>query len=201
MNCHIVPPRRLQFCCAILFSILMAQCALATSVVPPSFDDLVRRADFIFTGRAISQQSEWRQKGGEKSIITLVSFQVNAVHKGSAGSVVTLQFLGGTVGNATLDVSEMPKFKTGERVVLFVEKNGVNASPLIGFCHGKFSIRPGAPGRETVLTHDGRPLTDTATLGRAKAASQVSAGPLSLEAFTSKVRERVAAISKYPSSK
>jgi len=109
-----------------------------------------------------------RNTGRQKSIVTLVSFRVQAVHKGRADSVVTLQFLGGTVGDVTLDVSDMPKFKPGERVVLFVEKNGASASPLIGFYHGKFSLQKDASGRDVVLKHNGEPLADVAELGHAK---------------------------------
>jgi hypothetical protein len=178
------------FCFALLFVFIFSN-ALATMVIAPSFDRMVERADLIFTGQVTSQHSEWRNTGGQKSIVTLVSFRVQAVHKGSADSVVTLQFLGGTIGDTTLDVSEMPKFKQGERVVLFVEKNGASASPLIGFYHGKFSLKKDASGREAVLKHNGEPLTNVAEIGQPKRGGASAQSGLSHEDFAGKVRERV----------
>jgi hypothetical protein len=177
---------------AITFLFFAACRASATSVIAPSFDELVSRADLIFTGKVISQKSEWRNIDGQRSIVTLVQFGVEEVHKGRAGLTVKLQFLGGAIGAVTLDVSEMPKFSQGERVVLFVEKNSVNASPLIGFYHGKFSVHKDASGRDAVLKHNGQALVDVAELGRAKRAGvgAIQSG-ISHDEFAGKVRERV----------
>ena len=185
-------PEVRTFFAAIAFLVLAASRVFATSVIAPSFDDLVTRADLIFTGQVISQHSEWRETDGKRSIVTIVKFGVEQVHKGRAGVTVKLQFLGGAIGAVTLDVSDMPKFSQGERVVLFVEKNSVNASPLIGFYHGKFSLRKDASGRDAVLKHDGQALVDVAELGRSKraGAGAIQSG-LSHEEFAAKVRERV----------
>ena len=194
MLCQIIPrAARSFFSLAVVFALALVR-ASATSVIAPTFDQLVQRADLIFTGQVLSRRAEWRNNGGQKSIVTLVTFGVRAVHKGRADATVTLQFLGGTVGDVTLDVSEMPKFKPDERVVLFVEKNGVNASPLLGFYHGKFSLRRDANGRESVLTHAGEPLVEVAEMGRAKRTTVAATAPraaLSHEEFTGQVRERL----------
>jgi hypothetical protein len=182
---------RSWLCLATLFAIALSR-SFATSVIAPSFDGLVEHADLIFTGQVISQHSEWRNNNGQRSIVTLVTFGVEAIHKGQTGSTVTLQFLGGTIGDVTLAVSEMPRFNPNERVVLFVEKNGANASPLIGFYHGKFSLRKDVTGREMVLRHDGQALTDVATIGRAAPAAGPASAGLSHEEFTRQVRARVA---------
>jgi hypothetical protein len=175
-----------------LFLLLAFSRAFATSVIAPSFDDLVTRADLIFTGQVISQHSEWRETGGKRSIVTIVKFGVEQVHKGRAGVTVKLQFLGGAIGAVTLDVSDMPKFSQGERVVLFVEKNSINASPLIGFYHGKFSLLRDAAGRDTVLQHNGEALLDVADLGRSKrVGSNALQSGLSHAEFAGKVRERI----------
>ena len=148
------------------------------------------RAELIFTGQVTSQHSEWKNQNGQRSIVTFVSFRVDAIHKGNAGSMLTLQFLGGTVGDVTLDVSEMPRFRDGERVVLFVSGNGEAASPVVGFYHGKFSLRQDASGREIMLKHNGQPLADIAEVGQATSKNSLQ-GALSHEEFTRRVRERV----------
>jgi hypothetical protein len=182
---------RVYFCLAVLLSITINP-ALATTVIAPTFDELVSRADLIFTGQVISQHSEWRNTDGQKSIVTIVKFGVEDVQKGRAGITVKLQFLGGAIGAVTLDVSDMPKFTQGERVVLFVEKDSINASPLIGFYHGKFSLRRDASGRDSVLKHNGEVLADVAEIGRAKRAhADAMPNGLSLAEFAGKVRERL----------
>ena len=162
----------------------------------PSFNTLVDRAELIFTGQVLGQHCEWRDIAGRRSIVTLVSFGVERWHKGTSPAVVTLQFLGGTMGEITLSVSEMPKFKTGERTVLFVEGNGVAACPVIGFFHGRFSLKRDDSGREIVLRYDGEPLAETAAVGRDVRMNQMPATPkpaLSHDDFAAVVRARVAA--------
>lgn len=167
--------------------------AHATSVLAPKFEALVDRADLIFAGRVTSQHSEWRSLNGHRAIVTLVTFSVERTHKGRADSAVTLQFLGGRVGQVSMDVAEMPQFKAGERVVLFVEDNGNTASPVIGFFYGRFGLKKDAAGLDIVLQHDGAPLEDVAEIGRAKGAGGAKGRALSHEDFAAKVHERLAA--------
>jgi hypothetical protein len=118
---------------------------------------------------------------------------VQEVHKGRAASSVVLQFLGGTVGDTTLDVADIPKFKPGERVVLFVEGNGLNASPLVGFYHGKFLLKRDPTGGDVMLQHNGEPLAAVTQLGRAKSAiaGETMDHGLSHESFVSQIRQRL----------
>jgi hypothetical protein len=133
----------------------------ATTVLVPKFEAMVQRADLIFTGQVVSQASEWRQFGGRNTIVTLVTFTVEATHKGQGTNRVVLQFLGGKVGDVALEVPDMPSFKTGERVLLFVSGNGVVASPVFGFYHGRFGLQKDTNGRDWILRHDGKPLLAT----------------------------------------
>ncbi len=125
--------------------------------------------------------------------MTFVTFAVEKVHKGQADSVVVLQFLGGTVGAVTMEVAEMPAFKTGERAVLFIENNGHSASPVIGFFHGRFPIRRNAAGRDDVLKHNGELLTDVAEIGRVKRSmgTRAASQALSHDEFSAKIRQRL----------
>lgn len=186
---------------ALLF--LLVRPASGTSVIAPSFEQLVGRADLVFTGQAVAQRAEWKDINGRNSIVTLITFRVEQVHKGQAGRTVTLQFLGGQVGDVALEVAEMPKFGAGERAVLFVEGNGASVSPIIGFYHGRFPLRKDATGRDSIRKHDGEPLTDVAELGHAKPATTLRAAPstppisttpaasLSHEAFGARIREQL----------
>ena len=164
----------------------------ATSVRAPAFEVLVDRAELIFTGRAVAQRSEWSNLQGQKSIVTFVSFAVEKVHKGKADAVITLQFLGGTVGDVTMDVADMPRFRKGERAVLFIENNGLAASPVIGFFHGRFPLRKTGPGPDEMLKYNGEPLSDVGEIGKEKRVSRpATKRALSHDEFSLRIRERL----------
>jgi hypothetical protein len=156
---------------------------MATSVRAPDFNQLIRGADLIFTGRALRQRSEWRRIDGQRSIVTLVTFEVLNVHKGQAGATVQLQFLGGKIGDAALRVDGMPSFHPGERAVLFVDQNGANASPLVGFYHGKFNVLTD----DSIAQHDGAPLSDVAEIGRTRV-RLAHPRAMTHEAFATRIR-------------
>ena len=101
-----------------------------------------------------------------------------------------------------MEVSGVPKFNPGERVILFVEKNGIQFCPLVGVFHGKFGLRRDEKtGRDNVLMHDGQPLRDVAEIGagegaefgpkRAKLFIPAVREPLSADDFKTKVREHL----------
>jgi hypothetical protein len=186
--------------CATTWLFIMG--ANATTVIPPTFEEMTDRAELVFVGKVLSSRSEWRSVGIDRVIFTLVEFETHDVLKGNGGKSVTLQFLGGTVGEATLEVSGVPKFNAGDRVLLFVEGNGIQFCPLVGVFHGKFGVRKDEKtGRDIVVMHDGRPLRDVGEIGngegaefapkRATVSIPVNAEPMSLDNFKSKVREHV----------
>src|SRR5205085_8375189 len=85
--------------------------ALATTVIPPSFDELVSRAEMIFQGSVTGVRSEWTGEGAQRHIMSYVTLKVEDAIKGNPGSTVTLRMLGGTVGGETMEVTDAPKFK------------------------------------------------------------------------------------------
>jgi hypothetical protein len=176
--------------------------SIATTVVPPTFEEMVDKADLIFVGQVVRSRAEWRVAGNKRAIFTLVEFETQEVLKGTAGASVTLQFLGGTVGDVTLEVAGGPTFNTTDRVIVCVEGNGVQFCPIVGVFHGKFSVRKNEKtGRDIVFLHDGRPLRDIAEVGsgdgaefgpqRAPLSIPPDREPMTLDGFKTKVRERL----------
>ena len=153
-------------------SFLVAACAaLATTVIPPSFDELVGRAEMIFQGAVTDVRSEWTGEGAQRHIMSYVTLKIEEAIKGNPGASVTLRMLGGTVGAETMEVSDAPKFKVGDRDILFVENNGTQFVPLVGIMHGRFRVKKDEAGREAVFTNEGSPLTDVTQLGKNEAAA------------------------------
>lgn len=140
--------------------------ATATTVIPPSLDDLVGRAETIFQGTVSDVRSEWTGEGAQRHIVSYITFNVEDAIKGNPGAKVTLNMMGGTVGAETMEVSDAPKFKVGDRDILFVENNGTQFIPLVGIMHGRFQVKKDQTGHDVVLTNDGAPLTDVNQLGK-----------------------------------
>ena len=134
----------------------------ATSVVAPSFDDLVTKADCIVTGKVTDLRSEWTGDGPQRHIVTFVKLDVLRVLKGEAASPFTLRVLGGTVGTQTMEVADAPAFRVGEREVLFVHNNGRQFIPLVGIMHGQYRI----DDADRVADHAGRPVAQVEDIGK-----------------------------------
>jgi len=120
-----------------------------------------------------------------------VTFKVEDALKGNPGSTYTVRMLGGTVGDKTMEITDGPKFKIGDRDVLFVENNGRQFIPLVGIMHGRFRVESErASGREVVKTSEGEPLSDISELGRNERAARAGAA-LSVDQFKSAIRTKL----------
>jgi hypothetical protein len=149
----------------------------ATTVIPPTFDQLVSQAEIIFQGTVTDIQSRWEGEGANRHIQTAVTFKVEDKVKGAPGSSYTISMLGGTVGDETMEVTDAPKFKVGDRDFLFVEHNGTQFIPLVGIMHGRFRVQHDKQtGREIVATNDGAPVVDLSQLGKEEHAAARAAG-------------------------
>lgn len=139
----------------------------ATSVVPPTFPELVEEADAIYRAKVTAiEPRRVAQPNGATVIKTFVTFAVDRVLKGPAQTHVTLEFLGGTIGNERLEVSGMPTFALGQREFVFVQKNGIQFCPLVGMMHGRYRLQhDDETGRDFIERDNGMPLTDPAEVG------------------------------------
>jgi hypothetical protein len=163
----------------------------ATTVIPPTFDQLVTDAEFIFEGTVTDARSQWTGAGAERHIMTQVTFQIEDAIKGAPGKSYTIEMLGGTVGDETMEVSDAPRFKVGDRDILFVEHNGSQFVPLVGIMHGRFHVQTDAAGRDVVAKDNGAFLADVAKLGQDERAA-VTGPALSAADFKSAIRQKLA---------
>jgi len=175
----------------------------ATTVVSPTFEEMTDRADLVFVGKVVEVKAEWQVAGTNQAIFTLVEFHTEEILKGTAPASISLRFLGGKVGGMTLEVVAVPKFEAGDRVLLFVEGNGVQFCPLVGVYHGKFGVRKDdKSSRDIVFMHDGKPLRDVAEIGagegaqfgpeRARLSIPAEREPMSLDDFKARIRSHLA---------
>src|SRR5437016_6203064 len=168
----------------------------ATIVVPPTFEQLVQQAELIFQGTVTDVRSVWEGEGAQRHIDTYIRFQIDENAKGNATSSYTIRVLGGTVGDETMEVTDSPKFKVGDREILFVEHNNEQFVPLVGINHGRFHVqRDEQTGRDIVVNSEGAPVRNLTKLGREE--ESVSAGAaISPEDLKSAVHQHLSGLGK-----
>jgi hypothetical protein len=186
----------------LLRSLLLILCAglavasvRATTVIPPTFDQLVTDAELIFEGTVTGTHSQWAGEGAERNIVTYVTFHVEDAIKGAPGTSYTIRMLGGTINGETAEVADAPRFKTGDRDILFVEHNGSQFVPLVGIMHGRFHVQKDAGGRDIVTKDNGASLANVAKLGTDESGA-VSGPALSVAEFKSAIRRRLSQLGK-----
>jgi hypothetical protein len=164
----------------------------ATTVIPPTFDQLVDEADTIFEGTVTGLHSEWTGEGADRHIVTYVSFKIEDALKGALGSDYTIRMFGGTVDGQTVEVTDAPRFKVGDRDILFVTHNGTQFIPLVGIMHGRFHVQPDENGaNEKIAKDNGAAVADVAKLGQDEGAA-VSGKPMSKADFKAAIRQKIA---------
>ncbi len=171
----------------------------ATSVTPPTLAQLTARAETVFRGEVLSIRSELVTRAGSRAIFTTVTFRIDELLKGAlpGAATLTLEFLGGTVGELTMDVAGIPQFAVGQTDILFVEKNGAQICPLVAMMFGRYHVlRDAVTGGEFIARDSGTPLTSVAEIALPFTSSALDArlaplrgSPLTPAAFAAFIRE------------
>jgi hypothetical protein len=185
--------RAVAFFAVVLTMLAAAPPASPTTVVAPTFEELVRRAESVIVARVVNTRSAWVESRSGRSIVTDVTVSIEQTLKGPAYAERSYEFLGGTIGEDTLVVEGAPVFRVGDRDVLFVNESGRPASPIVGFMYGRFPIvHDSVIGTDIVRTHDGRTLASTADVGNPRAPARVAPErPLSLADFVRSITDTV----------
>lgn len=108
--------------CVVIVAWLMAcsSTALALSLIPESNEELAA-APRIVIADLISAQSRWNDTGN--LILTDYRFQTIEILRGTFASEFLLTQGGGTVGEETHVISDLPVFRTGARYLLMLNEN------------------------------------------------------------------------------
>ena len=152
--------------CLPLLLLAVATLCRATSVIPPSFPELVSEADAIYRGRVTDLQARRATAPDGTAIIkTYVTVAIDRTLKGAERREIVLEFLGGTIGDESMVVTGTPKFNLGGAEYAFVQRNGVQFCPLVAMGHGRYRVlRDPATARDHLARDNGVPLTDLAEI-------------------------------------
>lgn len=128
-------------------SALVSAPADATIVVKHDVDGLTTGAETIVMGRVRAQSARWV---GTR-IMTEVQIEVAlpVMGKADVGEVVTVEVLGGRVGDLAQVVSGVSRFSEGEDVVLFLKRSVAQpqVSRVVGMAQGKYTVVQGPDER------------------------------------------------------
>jgi hypothetical protein len=177
--------------------------AFATTVVPPEFDDLVAQSPQVVRATVTAISAEWRTNPGnpeQRVIKSRITLEVRDTIKGTAPRTMTIEALGGRVGDDEMRIEGAPEFKVGQESILFL--NGIERAytPLTGLMYGYYPVRRDkSTGVDRVLRSNGKPLYSEQDVSLPLAASSVllarnpHAPGMTVADFTTKIRGSAAA--------
>lgn len=194
--------RRLPPCVAALMLLAATPAARATTVIQPTFDQMVGSADYVVRAQVKSVESSWREdatRPGQSYIGSRITLEVREVITGTPPSPLVLDVVGGKVGKDELTVSGTPRLTVGQECILFIRGNGQTIFPVVGLNHGYFPVRRDArTGEAQVLRSDGRLLYSMQELDPAASGTPTVHGPLDRpltpEAFRNLIQQQQRAI-------
>jgi hypothetical protein len=142
--------------------LLFCVVARATTVIPPTFPELVAEAETIVRGTVVAVRSEEFDSPQGRAIRSFVTLRVERMLKGTPAPTVVLNILGGTQAGRTLRIPGVPEFRVGDRQIVFIADNGRVFCPLIALGHGRYHVRVDATtGREFIARDNGVPMHST----------------------------------------
>jgi hypothetical protein len=156
----------LVLCAALLTALAIPSVSWALEAKVMDIEEMTKNADYVLSGKITDMKAQWEKNPttGKKSIYTHITVQTIDVIKGKVkGNTYTFKVLGGVIPGERLaqGVAEMPQFKEGKEVFLFLHNNSSLYSPIIGFNQGKFNIEvdPGT-GIRKMYSGTGSPVTE-----------------------------------------
>lgn len=168
----------------------------ATTVIPPTFDQLVDRAEMILQGTVTEVQPQWTGEGAQRHIVTYVTFQVEEALKGTPGGKYTIRMFGGEIAGEGMAIADAPQFHVGDQEIVFIENNGSQLIPLVGMMFGRFHVRQNEAGQEIVTTNENEPVTNVPRFGQpAPALAAANEPDVTSTDFKAAVRKHIEEVS------
>jgi hypothetical protein len=129
---------------------LLAVAASATTLSRLKLEDLAQESTAVARLRCLSATSQWEH--GE--IWTEIRFEVLQREKGVLPGIVTVRLLGGHVGHLHSHVDEVPAFRTGEEVYLFLWTREGEPYQVLGWSQGTLRIARNPQSGLEMVTQD-----------------------------------------------
>lgn len=129
---------------------LVTVAAHATTIVLPTDEQLIAKSPVIVDGTVLSSEAVER----DGRIRTETRLSVARRLKGETADVITINELGGIVGERITKIFGTPEFAEGERVLLFLEPNPHGGYRTVDLFVGKFAEAETMDGQRLWLRED-----------------------------------------------
>jgi len=126
----------------LLVGLLVVDVTLATTVLPVSLERMSKTAEYIFYGKALSNEVKF--DAASNRVATFTIFEIIDNVKGDAGTSHTVKQVGGQLaGSAVVHrFHGVPRFTVGEEYVIFLPpQSRLGFSSPVGLSQGKFSVQ------------------------------------------------------------
>ena len=130
-----------SFVCALSVAVLPGFLLASPDAQPGQVAARAKRAERIVVARVSDVHASYgTNEYGDSLIISKVVLDVDETWKGPQSNVLTAEIEGGTVGDVTLQVSDMPELQQGQRGVFFLSHQGKDRLVLHDRGHGHMKL-------------------------------------------------------------
>ncbi len=135
---------------AMLLTMMVPAPAGALTVLPATFEELVRESASVVHGRVRRVEAAWT--ADRRTIQSTVTLEVVDAFKGTATETATFVVPGGEAGGRILVVPGAPVFRAGDEVVVFLRGRAPLLPEPVGLSLGVYRVSAAAtPGRSMVV--------------------------------------------------
>lgn len=121
--------------------------AAASVTVPVPLPDRVRGAERVVVAQVEDLHATYEtNEYGDQLIVSHVRLRVEESLKGKPDASLEIDVVGGTVGDLTLEVSNLPRMNRGERAVFFLTTNR-HSGRLVPYLWGQGILKLDAQNR------------------------------------------------------
>src|ERR1051325_3750865 len=129
----------LQAVTILLAVLFLAKTGSATSAIMLSDEELITSSRVIFLGDVVSTKAQWDLN--HYNINTYVKVKVSRILKGQLQNEhIVFKQLGGTVGEDSTVIFGAPEYKTGQRVLLFLDTAHDGTLRVAQLFQGKYDV-------------------------------------------------------------
>ena len=125
------------------------QAPIPSPFAPLGIERMSELATQVVAGTIERMESTWNHD--HSRIYTRVTMHVERVLSGQAGRRIVFRIPGGTVGDTTVMVSEMPHFRVGEETVVFLRGTRGRLPSVLGGTEGKMPLSRAGDGSLSLL--------------------------------------------------
>jgi hypothetical protein len=178
--------------------LLVAQPAAPTTVIAPTFDELVSGAESVVVANVVDVRSAWIESRSGRAIVTDVTCSIDRTLKGPAYAQTIARVPRRHGGRRDAERQRHTRIPPRRPRRPVHQGFGRPASPIVGLAYGRFRIiRDTSTGVQMIRTHDGRPLATIGDVGNPRPPAFVQpARMLSLDEFLSAIDGKVRALGR-----